>query len=256
MTNERIEISSGVPALDAYLDGSYESVKGMSSRFAAAITGYVLRRQTELGIGGDVAEIGAFKGRYFIAMMKALAAGEKGLAIDVFNWPTEACYDEFLANCDAHGVSREAMTVWKTDTRGVSVKDMADKLEGRPVRFFHIDGDHSDVCLSKDLMLATAVMHPQGIICLDDMLHPGYPTLVATVMKYLADHPEMRVLCVVDREDIVAAPKFMLCRAEAVPLYEDDLMQSFAPFHYVLGADFSDHWCVVLTPRPRLAAVD
>lgn len=256
MSDQKIQISSGVPALDAFLDGPYETVKGMSSRFAAAITGHVLKRQTALGIGGDVAEIGAFKGRFFIAMMKALAIGERGLAIDVFSWPTEACYDEFLASCDAQGVARQDMIVWKTDTRDMTVADMKARLDGRPVRFFHIDGDHSDVCLTKDLELATAVLHPQGVICLDDMLHPGYPTLVATVMRYLKDNPEMRVFCVVDREDIVAAPKFMLCRAEAVSLYEEDLMQSFAPFHYVLGADFVDHWCVVLTPRPRLAVVD
>jgi len=256
MTAPKIEISSGIPALDAFLDGPYETVKGMSSRFAAAISGHLLRRQSELGIAGDVAEIGAFKGRFFIAMMKALAAGEKGLAIDVFSWPTEACYDEFLANCATHGVRPEDMIVWKTDTRDMSVADIRSKLNDRPVRFFHIDGDHSDVCLAKDLELATAVLHPNGIISLDDMLHPGYPTLVATVMRYLKDHPDMRVVLVVDREDIVAAPKFMLCRADAVALYEDDLMKSFAPFHYVLGADFVDHWCVVLTPRPRLAIVD
>jgi hypothetical protein len=253
---QKIAISSGVAALDAFLDGPYERVKGMSSRFAAAITGHILRRQSELGISGDVAEIGAFKGRFFIAMMKTLARGEKGLAIDVFNWPTEACYDEFMENCAMHGVAAEDMIVWKTDTRGMSVADLKGKLSNRPVRFFHIDGDHSDVCLAKDLELATAVMHPKGIICLDDMLHPGYPTLVATVMRYLKDNPDMRVVCVVDREDIVAAPKFMLCRADAVALYEDDLMKSFAPFHYFLGADFVDHWCVVLTPYPRLAEVD
>ncbi len=256
MSLPKIDISSGLPALDAFLDGPYESVKGMSSRFAAAITGHVLKRQSELGITGDVAEIGAFKGRYFIAMMKAIQPGEKGLGIDVFSWPTDATYDEFIANCDEHGINRDDYLPWKTDTREMSVDDMKAKLNNSPVRFFHIDGDHSDVCLTKDLELATAVLHPQGIICLDDMLHPGYPTLIATVMRYLEQHREMRVVCVVDREDIVAAPKFMLCRADAVALYEDDLMQTFAKFHYMLGSDFGDHWCVVLTPYPRLAIVD
>ena len=256
MTLPKIEISSGIDALDHFLEAGYEEVKGMSSRFAAAITGHILKRQTALGISGDVAEIGAFKGRFYIAMMKAIQPGEHGLAIDVFNWPSDATYDEFMANCDRHGVNRAQSIVWKTDTREMSVADLAAKLGQRKVRFFHIDGDHSDICLSKDLELATAVMHEKGIICLDDMLHPGYPTLVATVMRYLEQHPEMRMVCVVDREDIVAAPKFMLCRADAVALYEDDLMATYPQFHYVLGADFGNHWCVVLTPRPRLAIVD
>jgi hypothetical protein len=53
----------------------------------------------------------------------------------------------------------------------------------------------------------------------------------------------------------VAAAKFLLCRADAVALYEQDLMRTFAPFHYVLGADMVTHFSLVLTPRPRIADV-
>jgi len=256
MDSGRIEITSGVAALDAYLDTGYEAVKGMSSRFAAAISGHLIAFQSRQGISGDIAEIGAFKGRFFIAMMKALAAGERGLAIDVFTWPSEETLTEFVANCDAHGLVRDSYTVWKTDTRDLPPQAMAEKLLHRPARFYHIDGDHSDICLSKDLELATAVMHPKGIICLDDMLHPAYPTLVTTVLRYLEAHREMRVFCVVDREDIVAAPKFMICRRDCAEFYETELMRAFPQFHFPMGADFVEDWCVVLTPKPRLAVVD
>ena len=58
------------------------------------------------------------------------------------------------------------------------------KLPQGCVRFFHIDGEHEHDSLSSDLELAHAVMHPQGIIALDDMLHPGYPTLITAVLAY------------------------------------------------------------------------
>jgi hypothetical protein len=252
----RIAITSGIERLDRYLDHGYEAVLGMSSRFAAAITGFLLKHQSANGIAGDIAEIGTFKGRFFIAMMMGLKPGERGLGIDTFDWPSQTCWDEFLANCDAHGIDRANYTAWKTDTRGMSAQDLAAKLGGRKVRFFHIDGDHSDLCLSKDLELAYAVLHEKGILCLDDILHPGYPTLVATVMRFLEKHRELRVFLIIDREDIVAAPKFCICRAEAVPLYEAALMAAYQPFHYILGADFIDYGAVVLTPFPRLAKVD
>ena len=35
-----------------------------------------------------------------------------------------------------------------------------------------------------------------GVIVLDDMLHPGYPTLMVAVHEYLQRHPEMCVLCI------------------------------------------------------------
>jgi hypothetical protein len=39
-----IEIASGHTAIDRYLNEGYESVRGMSSRFAAAICGHLIRR--------------------------------------------------------------------------------------------------------------------------------------------------------------------------------------------------------------------
>ena len=66
-----IDIRSGHAAIDRYLDAGYEKVRRMSSRFAAAICGHIVRRQTELGVRGDIAEIGTFEGRFFIALALA-----------------------------------------------------------------------------------------------------------------------------------------------------------------------------------------
>ncbi len=66
-------VGSGIPAVDAYLDDGYDKVIGMSSRFAAAICCGLLRIQSELGVKGPVAEVGAFEGRFFIALAKSLA---------------------------------------------------------------------------------------------------------------------------------------------------------------------------------------
>ena len=52
-----LEIASGHPAIDRYLAQSYERVRGMSSRFAAAICGHLIRRQSALGIEGELVDI-------------------------------------------------------------------------------------------------------------------------------------------------------------------------------------------------------
>ena len=69
-----IDIASGHAAIDRYLADGYGRVPGMSSRFSAAICGHVIRRQSELGITGDIVEIGTFEGRFFIAMALGLQA--------------------------------------------------------------------------------------------------------------------------------------------------------------------------------------
>src|SRR5258708_19694496 len=99
-----LDIASGHPAIDLYLSQSYERVRGMSSRFAAAICGHLIRRQTALGIGGDLVEVGTFEGRFFIAMALGLAPGEKALGIDRFHWPDPPLQAPFLANFAPHSV--------------------------------------------------------------------------------------------------------------------------------------------------------
>jgi predicted O-methyltransferase YrrM len=246
---------SGNPIVDRYIAHGYDTVRGMSSRFAATICGHVIRRQSELGIKGHIAEIGTFEGRFFIAMALGLGEGERALGIDTFSWPNDGLLDLFHSHCARHGVAKDRYVAIKGNVRDLSPADLTRAVDG-PIRFFHIDGDHSREHLTKDLDLALATLHPHGIICLDDMLHPGYPLLIVAVHEWMERHPEWRVLCVIDREDIVAAAKFLLCHKDVVPLFEQDLMDTFKPQHFVLGSEWERYFCVVLTPKPRLAEVD
>ena len=252
---ESASVRSGVPAVDRYLDGGYGSVVGMSSRFAAAVCCGLMRIQTDLGVAGPVAEIGPFEGRFFIALAHALAPGERALGIDLFDWPNPEVIDRFEANCAKHGIPAERRVTWKADSRTMAPEDLLAKLGGERVRFFHVDGEHSRAALARDLELATAVLAPGGVIVLDDMLHPGYPTLMVAVHEYLQRHAEMCVLCIIDRETVVAATKFVLCRTEWFKRYEERLLEAYEANVWPLGADFEPHWCLVLSLDTRLAEI-
>jgi Methyltransferase domain len=247
-------ISTGIKTVDHYLANGFGKVEGYSSRFSATICGHLLRRQTELGIAGSAAEIGTYEGRFFIAMGLALAAGKPGRELaygfDLFAWPGSPLLERFLANVDANGLSRERVVSVAADTLKLTPPEFARATGGKPLRFIHIDGDHAPASLAHDLSLAHASLHPKGLICIDDMLHPAFPFLVVVVHDYLKQHPDMRLLCVIDREDIVGAPKFLLCRADAVALYETDLMATFKAQHLTIGGDAMGKICVILTPNP------
>ncbi len=247
--------TTGAAAADRYLAESYETVVGMSSRFAAGVCGRLLRLQTELGVDGHFAEIGAFEGRFFIAMAHCLAPGQTALGMDIFEWPNEAVIDRFEANCLKHGIGPDRRVTWKVNSGDTTAAAVLAKVGGGPIRMFHIDGEHSQAALAKDLELATAVLATGGLIVLDDMLHPGYPTLMVTVHDYLKRHPEMVVLSVIDRETIVAATKFVMCRADWFKRYEARMLEDFKPWIWPLGADFEPHWCLVLSLDTRLAAI-
>jgi predicted O-methyltransferase YrrM len=249
------QIRSGIATVDQYLDVGYAKVPGMSSRFAAAVCCGLLRIQTQLGVAGPIAEIGPFEGRFFIALAHALAPGETALGIDLFDWPNPEVADRFEANCARYGVPAERRIAWRADSRVLEPAELLGKLGNRWVRFFHIDGEHSRAALSKDLELATAVLAPGGVVVLDDMLHPGYPTLMVAVHEYLGRHPEMCVLCIIDRESVVAATKFVLCQADWFKRYEAGLLEAYRANVWPLGADFEPHWCLVLSLDTRLASI-
>lgn len=248
-------IKTGIPAVDRYLAIGYADVRGFSSRFSATICGHLLRRQSEVGVQGSIAEIGTFEGRFFIAMALALRDSEHAYGFDLFDWPGSDVLEKLLANANAHGLAPDRYTPLSFHTGKLTPEDFSRVTGGEPLRFIHIDGDHTPEALTHDLALAHASLHPQGLICIDDMLHPAFPFLVVTVHAYLMQCPEMRLMCVIDREDIVGAAKFLLCRAEAVSLYDADLMQTFKAQHLTIGGDAIDHLCVVLTPEPRLVDV-
>jgi predicted O-methyltransferase YrrM len=249
-------VGSGIPAVDAYLDESYDKVIGMSSRFAAAICCGLMRIQSELGVNGPVTELGAFEGRFFIALAKALKDGERALGIDTFEWPDARVIDRFESNCARHGVPAGTRITWKADSNKLEPRELLAKLGGEKARLVHVDGEHTQAALTKDLELATAVVRDGGVIVLDDMLHPGYPTLMVAVQAYLDRHPDMTVLCIIDRESIFAATKFILCQKTWFKKYEAGLLDAFRANVWPMGANFEPHWCLVLSLDTRLAPLE
>lgn len=245
----------GHAAVAAYLAEGYETVVGMSSRFAAAICARLLRLQTEESVGGPIAEIGAFEGRFFIALAHALEPGEIALGIDIFSWPNPEVKARFEANCLKHGIGPERRVTIKGDAGTMAPADLLAHAGGESLRFIHIDGEHSRAALLKDLALATACLKQGGLIVLDDMLHPGYPTLMVAVQDYLEANPDMVPLCVIDRETIVGATKFVLCQRAWFERYQARMLEIFNDFIWPLGADFEPHWCLVLSRDTRLAEI-
>lgn len=248
-------LKSGVPRADRFLAENYLSVRGMSSRFAAAITIALLDIQSKSGVPGHVAEIGAFEGRFLIALAHGLEAGEVCIGIDHFTWPDEGLKARFEANIAKFAPKEIRFHVVKADSREFKPADLRAIEPAHDIRFVHVDGEHTPDHLMSDLELAAGAVAARGVLCLDDMLHPGYPTLPVTVDAFLRRHPELRVFCVIDREDIVGAAKFMICRAEHAEIYAAALAARFPAQVWGMRADFGAYSALVLTPDPKLADI-
>ncbi|MDE3177563.1 MAG: class I SAM-dependent methyltransferase [Pseudomonadota bacterium] len=235
-------------AAERYLAGPFHRVRGASSKIGAIVATRVAGAQSAHGLRGGLAEIGVFEGRFFIALALCAQPGEKLIATDVFTWPDEAVAERFLANCKANGVDPENVTLQKTATQHLT-PDGYRKSVGGPLRFLHIDGAHKYDSVLHDLQLAKAALHPQGVICLDDVLHPLYPALTIAAGDWLKANPEFALLAVVDRESFAASCKFLLCRREHVDFYREALAASSPEILYKHRASyFGDEALIFAAP--------
>lgn len=228
----------------------------MSSRFAAFAGAATMRIQSEHGITGHFAEIGTFAGRYFIALSHALTADERAIGFDTFHWPSPKVKTKLEENIARYGVPNRSI-VAAADSLQLNAKDILALAPGKKVRFFHVDGEHTPAHLTNDLALASACIDDRGVICLDDMLHAGYPTLPVIVHDFLKGEPSLRVFCVIDREDISAQTKYMICREAMFDFYIEQLIMAFPDNIWPLGADFRyEKKALVLSPDPKLPGFD
>jgi hypothetical protein len=125
--------------------------------------------------------------------------------------------------------------------------DILARLNGGRLRYLHVDGGHTASVLRHDLGLAHGIMAPGGIVCLDDMLHAQYPELGATVGRHLADHPDLAVFCVVDRADLIAAAKYLICHRDHAERYQAALRAAFAPLVFPEPAEFAGGPALILS---------
>jgi hypothetical protein len=210
-------------AAERYLARQYNGIMGASSRIGAETAVRLLAAQSAEGIRGHVAEIGVYEGRFFIALALCLQRGERALATDVFTWPDEGVAQRFLDNCRSAGVDLDSVVVQKAATQNLT-RDAYRQAAGGPIRFLHVDGAHVYDAVMHDLLLAKAALHQEGVLCLDDVLHPIYPALTVAATDWLKANPEFAIFAIVDRESFASACKFMISRSERAEFYRNALI--------------------------------
>ena len=240
--------------LKTYLRSGYQNVEGQSSLVAAEVATLLMRVQSDNGWSGSVAEVGVLRGRFSIALALALEAGERLIALDLFDDYQPGMLEKFRANLSRWSVPEGSIDAWTANSGALAADALRERVGGASLRLIHIDGEHTPEALTKDLDLAQRALAPHGIIILDDMLHPFYPRLMFPVDNFLRQNPDMRVLAIVDRASIVAASKYVICRKDDVGTYADAVMAELPHRARRDQADFGDHKAALITARSyRLA---
>lgn len=169
--------------------------------------------QAQLGICGDLLEIGVYRGRS--AVLGALYAGpeERTVFVDI-NLPEET--RELIQRAKPHN------NVFLERRSGDLLSEATLRESPGLFRWCHIDGDHTGYSTAQDLQTAAYLISECGIICVDDFFNFRYPQLTAAVYDFLADH-SLRFQML-----FCGANKCYLCRAGFYAAYERQIRNNLA----------------------------
>jgi len=137
--------------------------------------------------GGELVEIGCYKGRTTALIMQACEPhGGKLTSIDPFIEPG-ASYDPaspemWRANLESIGIEPPALLHMKSD-------DAIAQFEGKRLSFVFIDGCHCYDCVISDLRNWTPLIEVGGVVVLHDMYFPGIAGVCKAVADWFTEEP-------------------------------------------------------------------
>jgi len=151
--------------------------------------------QNKNAIKGNVAEIGVYHGRFFVALCLMLNIGEKALAIDVFedqefnlDHSGKGDYLEFTENIKKKLGTLRHLEIVKSDSIKVNANTIHSILGTNNIRLFSVDGCHTAGHTLHDLQLASQVLSRDGVIILDDFHNEQWPGVEKGLMQFLDEN--------------------------------------------------------------------
>jgi cephalosporin hydroxylase len=161
----------------------------------------VLNLQSALGVRGDLVEIGVYHGRSALVLAHHAARDERVILCDTF----EACGGAYPDQATPERV-RSALGP-NVDLRVCSSSAL--RFE-RPIRFAHIDGDHTYAGALADLRLCAPSLLPGGVLVVDDYHHKDFPEVTPAVDAFLRESPRLRVMADVNRHGAVGRKIYLV----------------------------------------------
>ena len=153
------------------------------------------------GICGPVVEIGVYKG-WFVSVLSSLLARdtEKVFAFDLYGKQEENVdnsgggqvhapqIEYFWTIVDQVNVMDKVITV-QSNSLDLSADEMLSMVGWKP-RFVSVDGGHFRIAAFHDLNIVSRILHPRGIVALDDYNNAGWKGVKIAISTFMAIWPQ------------------------------------------------------------------
>jgi hypothetical protein len=200
-------------SLRRYAMEGHLTVEGWLGIGALGLTIAISERQLNQGVRAAVGEIGVHHGRYFIPLALLRQAGERAVAIDVFedqhlnvDYSGSGNREIFLSNLVKHAVDMSDVLLHKADSLAMQSDELASLSGGQGFRLFSVDGGHQVVNVVHDLGIVADTLATGGVVVLDDFFNPDWPGVNEGLFDFLARSRSLAPFCYGDN-------KLFLCGA-------------------------------------------
>ena len=119
---------------------------------------------------GTLCEIGVYKGGFIMALLENLP-NLNAIAVDPYP-NSEEIRNVFVKNLEERNLANR-----------VELFDDYESLAQREFDLIHIDGEHSESAVRKDLKFALANLSQNGIVVIDDIRHPLFPGIISATIQ-------------------------------------------------------------------------
>lgn len=215
--------------LTEYCMRGHRQVEGWLQRGSLSILWSLLEAQRLHALAGDVAEIGVFHGKLFIALALSLTDEERAIAVDLFEMKRVPDFEqEFRSNLEQFSVPMDRVDIRRCASETIALS-AAPEIFGSDVRLFSVDGSHEYAAVIHDLNLARACISRVGIIALDDLFSAWSPGVSEAAIDFLR-HPDNRdivplAISAAHGPLITGASKLFMVHASQVDFYASELMR-------------------------------
>jgi len=118
-------------------------------------------------------EIGVWKGAWISVMLKNEPTLE-GVGVDPYPGGAAFAQKILMSRLQELGVHR----------RFVHYRHVRDVKADARFALVHIDGEHSEEAVSRDLVFAKSVLHEDGVIVVDDFRHRAFPGIPSAMFRF------------------------------------------------------------------------
>lgn len=216
------------------------------------------RAQENIGVKGNIAEIGVHHGRLFILLLLMCREGETGLAIDLFsdqerNLDSSGKGDEEILRANLEKYAKgKACRVHAGDSTFLTGEEVK-SLVGGPVRIFSVDGGHTEGVTFSDLVTAQNSLVEEGVVILDDCFNEAWPDVVSGVARYMAQPAkELVPFAVGGNKTLFSRPQYAATYQEALRALQDRQTSARMFGHPVITMHVNNSSVYVAFRRTRL----